>query len=208
MNIITIGREFGSGGRELGKRLAEHLGYDYYDREIITAIAEKSGLDDVYVENALNTHILENAPLTFSKTITSQGYYQSSKTKLLLEQTSIIKEIASKGKNCVIVGRNADVILKDYNPFNIFVCAEKETKIRRCLERADKDENLSAKDIEKHMKKIDKTRAKVREILSDSKWGYGPSYHLVVNTTNWDLKELTPILAEFINKYINREHEH
>ncbi len=68
----------------------------------------------------------------------------------------MIEEIAKAGKNCVIVGRNADVILAEQKPFCIFVCADKETKIRRCIERADKGENLSRKEIINYMQRIDK----------------------------------------------------
>ena len=69
MNIITISREFGSGGRELGKRLADLLEYDYYDREIIASVAEKSGMDAAYVENTLNNHGWKNQVITFRGTL-------------------------------------------------------------------------------------------------------------------------------------------
>lgn len=118
MRIITISREFGSGGREPGKRLADILGFDYYDSEIISAVAQNSGLDIHYVENKLTGHGWQSFPITFSRTIGSVGYIQSSKANLLLEQKKVIERIASLGRNCVIVGRNADVILKRHRPFN------------------------------------------------------------------------------------------
>ena len=74
MNIITISREFGSGGRELGKRLADLLGYSYYDREIITAIAEKHNFAESYVENVLEGNIPFSAPVTFGRTFSYAGY--------------------------------------------------------------------------------------------------------------------------------------
>lgn len=73
MNIITVSREFGSGGRELGKRLAEYLGYDYYDSEIISAVAKESKLDAAYVESMLGNHGWKNMPLTFRGTLGSAG---------------------------------------------------------------------------------------------------------------------------------------
>ena len=177
MNIITISREFGSGGRELGKRLAELFNYDYYDREIITAIAAKKRLDDDYVEKALESHSWQTIPLTFRHSFSSINRIQSVQTNLLVEQKHVIEEIAKAGKNCVIVGRNADVILAEQKPFCIFVCADKETKIRRCIERADKGENLSRKEIINYMQRINKNRAKTREMLAGGKWSDCSTYH-------------------------------
>ena len=144
MRIITISREFGSGGRELGKRLAEIMGFDYYDREIITAIADSSGLDANYVENALETGIWQRVPLTFHNSFASKAVFQASHINLLSEQTKVIEGIAKAGHDCVIVGRNADVLLAKENPFTIFVCADLEAKVRRCMERAPENEQLRA----------------------------------------------------------------
>lgn len=110
MKIITISREFGSGGRELGKRLADIMNFDDYDSEIIAAVAKKNGLDQNYVADKLNNHGWQNFPITFRSTIGSATYMQSSKVTLLLEQKRVIEEIATLGKNCIIVGRNADDI--------------------------------------------------------------------------------------------------
>ena len=82
MKIITISREFGSGGRELGKRLADRLGYDYYDSEIISAVAKNSGMDARYVETQLNEHGWRNFPVTFRGTLGSSAYMQANKVQL------------------------------------------------------------------------------------------------------------------------------
>lgn len=201
MKIITISREFGSGGREIGKRLAEILGYDYYDSEIITQISKNIGIDENYVENVLSNHGWQNIPLTFRGTLTSSIYTTSSKINLLLEQKKVIEQIAKLGKNCVIVGRNADLILKDYNPFNIFVCANTAVKVKRCLERATSEEKVSEKEIIHMMKQIDKNRASSREVMLGSKWGERDAYHLIINTTDWNIKQLTPMLAKFIEAW-------
>ena len=99
MNIITISREFGSGGRELGKRLADLLGYDYYDSEIIAAIAEKSGLDKGYIEKALDQHGWQNYPITFHSSFMSPSYTDPNRVELLLDQKTVLEEIAAQGKN-------------------------------------------------------------------------------------------------------------
>ena len=203
MKIITISREFGSGGRELGKRLADVLGWDYYDREIIAAIAERKGMDESYVEKALEQRVWQGMSLTFRGSF-SMGQ-QPMQTGLLLEQKRVVEGIAKVGRDCVIVGRNADVLLRQYETFNIFVCADQETKVRRCLERAPQGEQLSRREIEKKMKGIDKSRAQTREIIAGGKWGLRSSYHLTVNTTGWDIKRLVPAVAEFARCWFGRD---
>lgn len=117
MNIITISRGFGSGGRELGKRLSDLLGYDYYDSEIISAVAQKSGMDAGHVASTLEDHGWKDQALTFRSTLASAAYLRSSTVALLIEQKKVIEHIAALGKDCVIVGRNADVILRGSSTF-------------------------------------------------------------------------------------------
>lgn len=200
MKIITISREFGSGGRELGKRLADISGFDYYDSEIISAIAKKSGMDEKYIENTLSNHGWQNQTITFRGTLGSAAYMQSSKVALLLEQKKVIEEIAQLGKDCIIVGRNADVILEKYHPFNLFVCAKTEAKVNRCLARTSPEEKLTKKEILSEMKRIDKIRAQTRELISGSLWGQRDLYHLVINTTDWEIKDVVPAVYEY-SKY-------
>ncbi|MBR2646061.1 MAG: cytidylate kinase-like family protein [Clostridia bacterium] len=204
MKIITISREFGSGGRELGKRLADILGFAYYDREILTAIAEKRHLDATYVEKKLDAQAWQAFPISYRRTFTALPSFSAS-ADLLAEQKRVLEEIAQKGDDCVIVGRNADVLLKAYQPFNIFVCADKNTKLRRCQERADANETLTEKELEKRMKSVDKSRAKTREMLSGGAWGQREEYHLVVNTSSWEIKALSEALAPFIQQWFGRE---
>lgn len=204
MKVITISREFGSGGRELGKRLAELLGYDYYDSEIIAMLAQKSGIDADYIDT-LNNHAWKNLNLTFRGTLRSPTYLQSAKISLLLEQKKVIEGIAALGRDCIIVGRNADIILKDDAPLNLFVCASTEAKQRRCAERAPADEQLSEKELLHKMKQIDKARAQTRELISGAPWGKRDAYHLTVNTTEWEMKELVPAIADFAERWFGRK---
>jgi len=205
MKIITISREFGSGGRELGKRLADVLGFDYYDGEIISAIAKNSGLDEGYVENVLNNHGWQQFPITFRSTIGSSAYMQVNKINLLLELRKVIEGIAALGKDCIIVGRNADVILQEYQPFSIFVCADMEAKVKRCEERAPEGERLTQKELIRKMKQIDKARSQTKEMLTGVKWGQRDAYHLTINTTAWDIKELAPVVADFAVRWFGRK---
>ena len=204
MKIITISREFGSGGRELGKRLADALRFDYYDSEIITQMAHAAAQDADHVEKEFANHEWKQYPFTFRTTFYSSLYAQSGMVSRLLAQKSVIEKIAALEKDCIIVGRNADVILQEYEPLNIFVCAETEIKLHRCMERAPAGESLTEKEILRKMKQIDKMRAQTRAILSGSDWGDPKNYHLTVNTSLWNVKEMVPAVAEFAKRWFGR----
>ena len=201
MRIITVSREFGSGGRELGKRLADLTGFDYYDSEIITAIAQSSGLDAGYIEQTLASRFWQERPLTYRATLASGGSHNTAKVNLLLEQKKVIEGIAARGRDCIIVGRNADVLLQSYRPFNIFVCAQPDAKLRRCQERAPEGENLSDKELLRKMKQIDKARAQTRQLLTGTPWGQRDAYHLTVNTTGKSVKALSAAVAAYANAW-------
>lgn len=212
MRIITISREFGSGGRELGKRIADLLSIDYYDKEIISAVAENKGLDTDYTESILEHPVWQTVPLHFRSSFPSANALQpqpnqAMQTSLLLEQKRVIESIAKAGRDCVIVGRNADFLLKDYEPFCIFVCAGMEAKIRRCIERAPENEKLSHQEIQRRIRNIDKGRRQTRDIIAGAPWGECGGYHLTVNTTGWDLKELAPAVADFAVRWFERTHQ-
>ena len=196
MRIITISREFGSGGREVGKRLADALGFAYYDREIVTSIAEKCDLDEGYVENVLRKGLTINVPVTFGHTF----YFYSDPTsenelKVLNTQQQIIKELAQRG-DCVMVGRSSGIILEKYNPLRLFVYADMEWKVKRCRERASAEEHLTDRELEKKIRQIDAGRARHQKLLTDRKWGAPEGYDLCINTTDLEIKKIIPGLKE------------
>ncbi len=201
MNLITISREFGSGGRELGKRMADALGWDYYDREIITKIAQEHGLDENYVDRMLAG--MPRQTITIRRSFSSLPL-QSTGAELLGKEKQVIERIAAKGRDCVIVGRNADVYLRRLQPFSVFVCASKEAKLRRCRERAEPDEHLSDRELERRIRQIDRQRAGVRELVGGNEWGRRDSYLLTINTTDWEIKLLAPVLAGCARAWFER----
>ena len=203
MKIITISREFGSGGREMGRRLADLYGFAYYDKEIIIEIAANKGLDEGYVKQILEEGGWQNVPLTYGRTFSSVAI-QSPQIDILIEQKHVIEEIAKAGKDCVIVGRNADVLLETYHPFNIFVCADMDSKIRRCIERAPEGEHLTERELKRKIHKIDKNRALTREIITGREWGEPSAYHLIVNTASWQIEELAPAVLAFSKAWFGR----
>ena len=107
MRIVTVSREFGSGGREVGKRLAAELGMKYYDREIITAIANEAEMDAGYVEHVLENSLHYSYPITFSHTLSLNCFLNSTAPQLLGIQHKIIRGLAEKDEDFVIVGRSA-----------------------------------------------------------------------------------------------------
>ncbi|MBO5143500.1 MAG: cytidylate kinase-like family protein [Clostridia bacterium] len=197
--IITISREFGSGGREIGKRLADELNYAYYDKEIIAAIAKETGLEEEYINNISERGIYPYA-FQFAKSFSLYTPFQSNQTDILVAQQKIIKEIAKKG-NCIIVGRGANVILKEYNPMNIFVYADMNSKINRCKQKGNEDEKLTDKELANKITQIDKNRKEYHKILSNLEWGEKENYHLCINTSNLEIKEIISPLAGYIKSW-------
>ncbi len=200
MRIITVSREFGSGGREVAKRLADELGFAYYDSEIINEIAAHSELDPHYVEHMLESGTPRNYVVTYSRSFHIHTAIDLNITRLYAVQNKVIREIASRG-DCVIVGRGADMMLRDRNPFRIFVYADMESRIERCLGRMRDDEKLTLKELQKKIKQIDRGRAETHNIISDIKWGDKKGYELCINTTGVNIKALIPYLAEYAKNW-------
>jgi len=207
MKIITISRQFGSGGRELGKRLADQLGWDYYDREIIQALSEEQGLDPEYVHKVLSGHGWHQYQLSYRNSFRQSLGGTWRHTEVLVRQREILKEIAEAGNDCIIVGRDADVILQDYHPFRVFVCAEMSSRIARCARyeaKKDPAERLSEKEILRNIRRIDRNRKRIREILTGKSAGDGSSFDLTVNATNWEIKKLAAAVADFSGKWFEK----
>ena len=195
--IITIGREFGSGGRELGRRLADHLQIAYYDKEILTEISKRTQLTEEYVHNVVEHHPYPLLPITIGHSLYPDMAFQLQQS-VYTEQSNIIKEMAA-ASDCVIVGRCADYILHDIKPFRIFVYADMEARIARCHARAPEGEHLSDKELKQMIQKVDKGRAKYYEFYTGENWGDKSSYDLCINTSNVVIKELVPHLAAFLS---------
>lgn len=201
MRIITISREFGSGGREVGKRLADELGFAYYDREIITEIAKNVNMDENYIDHVLEKGVFSSIPITFGRTL---AFFPSSTPDIFSQQQKVITELSSRG-DCVIVGRNADVLLREKNPFRIFVYADMASKVARCKGRSEDSENMSDREFEKMIKQIDKGRASGHDMIADVSWGDKKGYELCVNTTDAEIKKLIKPIAEYaLNWFENR----
>lgn len=196
MNIITISREFGSGGRELGKRLADYLNIPCYDHEIIDMVAEKLNMDKNYVNHISEKDIRVFYPSTIGNRFLAPSQVSQETVKITLAQHDMIRQLAAQG-DCVIVGRCADIVCREMNPLNLFVYADKISKLARCQSRASETEGYSEKEMLRKMKKIDKERAAYRELFAETEWGKKETYHLCVNTSGKEIKTLVPAIGEY-----------
>ncbi len=198
--VITIGREFGSGGRELGRQLAEKLGIEYYDKEIITEIAKNTAFSEQYVKQVIENNPHDLFPISVAHTfsyIDTNTIFQ--KQKIFSEQEKVIKKMAA-ASDCVIIGRCADYILKDFNPLRIFVYADMDSKVDRCLKRNESAEKLSRKKLVKKIKTIDKNRARYYTYYTGEKWGDPLNYDICVNTTNVSIGDIVNSLAKMVKE--------
>ena len=194
--VITIGREFGSGGRELGRRLAEALGMAYYDREIMTEIAKRTSLSERYINQVVERRPVPLLPITVGHTFSpvldaafeqNQAIYQ--------EQRRLIQDLADRS-DCVIVGRCADYILRDYEGVTrLFIHASMESRMERCRRKGPEHEHLNDKELRQHIQRIDRNRAKYYEFYTGQSWGDKANYDLCINTTKVHIKDLAAKLA-------------
>ena len=175
--IITISREFGSGGRFIGEEVAKKLGIAYYDREIIGQIAEQSGLSPEYIR--------ENAELSPKKGLFAYAFSGRDITGKSVEdmvyesQIKVILEIAEK-ESCVIIGRNADFILRDRNDvLNVFIHGDMPEKTQRITHLY----NVAEKEAVKMMADTDKRRMTNYNFYTEQKWGKASNYTLCLNSS-------------------------
>lgn len=181
--VITIGRQFGSGGRAIGKLVAEKLGIPFYDKEIIKHIAKESGfsheiLND-YDEKPTNSFLysLSLGAYTYGNSITGIPEMPIS-DKIFVIQSDVIKYLAKQGP-CVIVGRCAESILKDEVDYlSVFIHTDFDSRIKRVSEY----DNISYDDAAGRIRKTDKKRASYHNYYSELKWGAATSYDLCINS--------------------------
>jgi cytidylate kinase len=185
--IITISREFGSGGRTIGRQLAAKLGIPCYDAELIEKIAKESGFAKEYVAERS-----EDAGGWFSNVLSSRDYNgHSIQDDLWLAQRNVILELAGK-ESCVIVGRCSDYILKD-NPdcLRVFIHADMESRAKRIVEQYGETQNNP----KKRLRDKDKRRSAYYQFYTDTKWGDVRNYHVTLDSAWLGIDRCVEILA-------------
>ena len=200
--IITIGRQFGSGGHEIGEKLAQHYGIKYFDKELLSRAAQESG----FCEEMLRNHD-ERPTNSFLYNLVMDTYtfgYNSSSFvdmpishKVFMAQFDTIKKIAEE-EPCVIVGRCADYALQEFkNCLNIFIYADEESKLKRIMAKYDISED-KAKDM---IIKKDKQRQSYYNYYSTKKWGRADSYDLCINSGVLGTDGTVKLICQYIEDF-------
>jgi cytidylate kinase len=185
--IITISREFGSGGRTIGKQLANKLGIPCYDAELIEKIAKESGFTKEYVSERS-----EDAGGWLINALSSRDYNgHSFQDDLWQAQRNVILELSCK-ESCVIVGRCSDYILRD-NPdcLRVFIHADIESRAKRIVEQYGETQNNP----KKRLRDKDKRRASYYQFYTDTKWGDVRNYHITLDSARLGIEKCVEILA-------------
>lgn len=209
--IITISREYGSGGRLIGKLVAENLGYSFFDREIIDMAAQESGLSPEFIkktEQNLSSGFLYNLLLgtSYSGSNGTPSSLNGNQMLPLADQVfnaerKVILDLAKKG-SCVIVGRCADYILNTSEEIdskellNVFIYGDLEEKLKR-IEELYKEPEQAAK---KTIQQIDKRRANHYNTFTEATWGDRKNYDLMINSSTAGIEETARIIAEIARK--------
>ncbi|MBR7007769.1 MAG: cytidylate kinase-like family protein [Ruminococcus sp.] len=198
-SVITISREFGSGGREIGKRLSEKLDVPFYDKELLELASKESGIcrelfdrnDEAYTNSFLYSLVMGSYPVSADGRISPE---MPMNQRIFLAQFDTIKNIAKQGP-CVIVGRCADYVLKnEKNVINFFITGNTAEKKRRILERYDIEKNK----VEDFIKKTDKRRASYYNYYTDMKWGEARNFDLCINTSKTGIDGAVELMTAYI----------
>ena len=192
--VICIGRQFCSGGKQVAKLLAERLGVDFYDAELLREKAKEIGIED-----SIFDMFDEKPTRSFLFSVVMDPYAIDSAVnegKVVEAQRKVMSQAADKG-SCVIVGRRADKILeKDYNVVSIFISADIEHRVSRYLER----ESMNEKAARRFIERKDRERAAYYNYLGDGKWSQADNYSMCFNTSKMDKEKIVDIIVDYINE--------
>lgn len=199
--VITVGRQYGSGGRALGKCIAQKLGMKYYDKELLVEAAKQAGINEEFFEKTD-----EQSPsffggiFSFAQGLKPMAYYSGnsaiSDDNIYKAQCDFIHSLAEQGP-CVIVGRTADYVLRDYPMVvNLFLHAPMEHCVKRIMER----ENLTADKAQQKAERINKLRSRYYNFYTDKTWGAAPSYHLSIDTSTLSDDDIVGLVKDYITR--------
>lgn len=201
--VITIDRQYGSGGREIGRRVAERLSVPFYDEALLDMAAEKAGLHPEVVRSAeeqRTSSLLYGAVTGMVHRGAHAGPVQLPITdQVFLVQSEIIRELAEKGP-CVIIGRAADYVLREHTPaLHVFVHGDVEVRVARCLRFYGIDEQ-EARD---RIRKIDKRRASYYQFFTHKSWGAAESFHLSLDVGLFGADGCAALIEEAVKRMQN-----
>lgn len=204
--VITIGRSFGAGGRELGRLLADKLGISYYDKELLNEAARHAGMSEsIFEKNDERAPGFLSGLLPLNPGYSTMAWYGASGgascERVYQAQSDFIHSIADKGP-CVIVGRTADYVLRDRrNVLNIFLHAPEEVCIDRITLRDGNNDRDRARSI---MRKTNRLRSEFYNFYTDRRWGHAATYHLTLDSSAMPMEDLADFVIAYLRKYLGR----
>lgn len=196
--VISISREFGSGGREIGFRLAKKLGIPYYDKELIALAAEDSNISEALFH--ANDEIIvgkERPGETYAPIDPfSPAYEIPVSDQLFVIQTKIIKQLAQNGP-CVIIGRCSDVIVED--SFKVFICSSLKKRVER-LTALEKEGHADTKKLENQIRTVDRKRKEYYQYYSGNEWGKPKNYDICLNSGTLGIETCVDLIAQMVSE--------
>lgn len=202
---ITIGRQFGSGGREIGARLGELLGIKTYDKELLKLAADKKGIHPDYlrrVDEKANNSLLYTLAMGVSMHRAGHtGVEIPINDKLFMAQTEVIKELAEQ-ESAIFVGRCADYILR-HHPMriSIFIYSDYESRVARVM----KEQDCPRKEAEDLLSKTDKSRVNYYNFYTGKKWGKHENYHIAIDSSLLGIEGTARVLADVVRNFLKKE---
>lgn len=200
--VINIGRQLGSGGREIGAKLAAQLGIEFYDKELIDIASKESGLCKEFFEKAdekatqgfsfgMRFPFINDGAIPYNNCLSNDALFKI--------QSDVIRELANKSSS-LFLGRCADYILRDYpRCVNVFISASKESRI----ERLSREMKIDADDAEALIEKTDRRRSSFYNYYSYKTWGAATTYHLCIDSSVLGIDETTAFIKSFVQKKLN-----
>lgn len=198
--IINIGRQLGSGGRQIGEKLSAEFGIGFYDKELIKLASKESGLGKEFFEKAdeKSSYSFLSGLLGLRTNVNNEAYtnnYLTNETFFKI-QSDVIRELAQK-ESCVFVGRCADYILRNHpRCINVFITADTEDRIKRVAQTY----QLSLDKAQELIAKTDKKRSEYYNFYSNKVWGEAKSYHLCINSSVLGIDETVDFICQFIKQ--------
>lgn len=205
--VVTIGRQFGSGGRELGRKLAERLGFKYYDKELLSEAAKQAGVStEFFGKNDERFPSFLNGVFSFAFGFSPINCYAGSTSisddSLYRAQSDFIHSLAEKD-SCVIVGRTSDYVLRDHpRTVNVFVHAPADKCAERIVGRS--ADNMSVEKARVKAQRVNKLRANYYNFYTDKEWGAAASYDLTFDTSLMPMDDIVEVICCYINRRFGR----
>lgn len=203
--VVTIGRSFGSGGRELGRRLAERIGARYYDKELLRDAAQAAGVSEEFFHKSDEKFpSFINGIFSFAFGYNSTNYYSGptsiSDDSIYRAQSDFIHSLAEAPESCVIVGRTADYILRDHpRCVNIFVHAPIDACAERIMNRGDYA-GCTIDKVKAKARRINRLRADYYNFYTDKEWGKAESYDLCFDTSKLSIDDIVEIISDYLKR--------